>query len=103
VRQLPLCWFACKPSHLSPQKRDSYHNPRTDPLIFVVPVRPVVSPGQTGPHNQQRELLDREPHKGVLVFNSTFGVNNFTTGLWARAAVRVGDTHNEWSEPWFYI
>jgi hypothetical protein len=72
VRQLSLCWFARKPSSQLPQKCDSYHDPRTDPLIFTVPVRPVVSTGQIGPHDHQRELLGREPHKGVLVFNNVF-------------------------------
>jgi hypothetical protein len=41
-------------------------------MIFIIPVKPVISTGQTGPHGQQREFLDREPHKGVLVFNSVF-------------------------------
>jgi hypothetical protein len=35
-------------------------------------VRPVVSIGRTGPHDQQRELLGHKPHKGMLVFNSMF-------------------------------
>jgi hypothetical protein len=43
-----------------------------DPLIFTVPVKPVVSVSQTGLHDQQCELLSRELHKGVL---ACFDVN----------------------------
>jgi hypothetical protein len=37
--------YSHKPSRLLPRKHDSYLNPCTDPLIFTVPVRPVVSTG----------------------------------------------------------